>query len=531
MRKQSARKEKDTMEESREIQFLSLLFVAALIVSILPMLYLSFFDYANGDDFNYGYMTHQAWLHTGSILAVLRSACTVVKNTWYSWQGTWSSVFLFSLQPGIWNERAYGLTVWIALFCILGGTFYFMKVVLCDRMRMTKSLFLILWALLEILIVQFMPNIKTAVFWYISVAHYIIPLGAALFVLGWTIRWLETGKKRYFVGIVLLMIYLGGAGYPLVVLAGAGVFFALLIALLLYRKAIGKRRTLLFIIPLVLELVGFAVSAVAPGNKNRAGENFGFSMGRAFDTIGTGFIHTVQEIADAALRPELLFPILLVTVFAALLYCPAQTSEDKGRNIHPVIFAVLAFLLSAMIRMPAIYAGVEVSSGVPDTEYVLTILAVFMTLVYFACWGKTKYLKRCAERDKQNDTVLVKSSAERWICIALVVLLMGTCVAARHSLKNTSDYLCIDFIRSGRLADFEAQMQERLVILHDDSNPNAVVPEMNNDQGPFMHMALVDDPDSFTNWATRMYYGKDSVIAVPREVYEQEYRNGKKIEK
>ena len=46
-----------------------------------------------------------------------------------------------------------------------------------------------------------------------------------------------------------------------------------------------------------------------------------------------------------------------------------------------------------------------------------------------------------------------------------------------------------------------------------------------------MHMALVDDPDSFTNWATRMYYGKDSVIAVPREVYEQEYRNGKKIEK
>ena len=105
-----------------------------------------------------------------------------------------------------------------------------------------------------------------------------------------------------------------------------------------------------------------------------------------------------------------------------------------------------------------------------------------------------------------------------------MAFLLGTVVITRHSLKNTSDYLCIDFIRSGRLSDFEAQMQERLAILNDDSNPDPVVPEMNNDQGPFMHMALLDDPDSFTNWATRMYYGKNSVIAVPRDEYEKNYK-------
>lgn len=531
MRKASAQKEKSIKKESRAVRFLALFFVAALIISILPMLYLSLFDYANGDDFNYGYMTHQTWLHTGSLLSVLQSACTVVKNTWNTWQGTWSSVFLFSLQPGIWNERAYGLTVWIALFCILGGTFYFTYVILRGRLKMSMPLFLILWALLEILTLQFIPNIKTAVFWYTSVSHYIIPLGAALFVLGWTLRWLETGKKRYFVGIVILMSYLGGAGYPLVVLAGAGVFFALLFALFQYRKRIGVKRALLLLIPLGLELIGFAVSAAAPGNKIRAGEDFGFSMSRVVGTVRDGFLHTAQEIVDAALRPELLIPILLVTVFAALIYRPIQTSDDGKMSMHPMIFAVLALLLSALIRMPAIYAGVDVSSGVPDTEYAVTILAVFMTLIYFACWGKSRYLKRSIERGKQSSTVLVQSGVEREICVALVVLLMGTCVIARHSLKNTSDYLCIDFIRSGRLSDFEAQMQERIAILMDDSNPNPVVPEMNNDQGPFMHMALLDDPDSFTNWATRMYYGKDSVIAVPREVYEQEYRNGKKIEK
>ena len=123
-------KNKKIQKDGRAIVLMAFFAVIFMAISILPFVYLSFFDYANGDDFNYGWMTHQAWLSAGSILAVLQSACAVVRNTWYSWQGTWSSVFLFSLQPGIWNEKAYGLTVWIALFCIMGGSYYFLYIIL-----------------------------------------------------------------------------------------------------------------------------------------------------------------------------------------------------------------------------------------------------------------------------------------------------------------------------------------------------------------------------------------------------------------
>ena len=70
-------------------------------------------------------------------------------------------------------------------------------------------------------------------------------------------------------------------------------------------------------------------------------------------------------------------------------------------------------------------------------------------------------------------------------------------------------------------------MQERLSILHDPSIKEVVLPEMNDQQGPFMHMPLTSDPKSYTNYATARFYGKDSVIAVPREEYEALQESGR----
>ena len=80
-----------------------------------------------------------------------------------------------------------------------------------------------------------------------------------------------------------------------------------------------------------------------------------------------------------------------------------------------------------------------------------------------------------------------------------------------------------EFIKGGHLKDYAWQMEERIAILEDDTQKDIVVPEMNSEQGPFMHMVLTEDPDSFTNNATKRYYGKDSVVAVPREQYYEQY--------
>lgn len=55
--------------------------------------------------------------------------------------------------------------------------------------------------------------------WWTSVAHYMVPYGVTMMCMGWSLRWLESGRFRFLIGDLLGMAYLGGAGYPEVVLA------------------------------------------------------------------------------------------------------------------------------------------------------------------------------------------------------------------------------------------------------------------------------------------------------------------------
>lgn len=60
--------------------------------------------------------------------------------------------------------------------------------------------------------------------WWTSVAHYMVPYGITMMCMGWSLRWLESGRFRFLIGDLLGMAYLGGAGYPEVVLAAVWFF-------------------------------------------------------------------------------------------------------------------------------------------------------------------------------------------------------------------------------------------------------------------------------------------------------------------
>ena len=106
-----------------------------------------------------------------------------------------------------------------------------------------------------------------------------------------------------------------------------------------------------------------------------------------------------------------------------------------------------------------------------------------------------------------------------YVIVAVVVCIIGTPVILNHSAYK----VCMDFIVSGQLADFEEQMQERLEILNNPTIMDAVIPAMNDQQGPFMHMPATDNPEHYTNQCIARFYGKKSVICIPREEYYKLY--------
>ena len=343
--------------------------------------------------------------------------------------------------------------------------------------------------------------------------NYVVPYGLCLASFVWIDKFIEKGKKRYLVYTALTFAYLGGAGYTPIVLAFEILLFIILVNLIGHNH-VQRKRTLWLLLPLALLTIGFIFSAISPGNAVRGGDSYYFGVERVLRTIlesiKQGFFGAINWFISV--RPLFLAaPLLFIVTWEKI-----DLAKIKIRLINPLIVLIFLFLISCSIYAPGIYAQSGVSGGVPDSIYFVFILVYVLGVVYLTCYIKLVVVNKGWRAGKQNSAEKIRFSVilgEILFCI----------VFGKHLIGNMTDYICIDFIRSGQLQDFEYQMQERLEILHNPEIDNVVLPEMNDEQGPFMHMALLADPDAYTNKATARFYGKESVIAIPRTEYYELY--------
>ena len=560
--------------------------VALFVLTLIPIILIAPFGHATGDDLGYGAHVMQALRDGAGIAGALSNIAGEIVSKWYTWQGTWASIFLFCIEPSVFGERLYTIVplLAVAMFCI--GTGYFLYHFLTRVMRISRSAFVTIFSLLSILAIQYMPYMRGGIFWYTSVAHYLIPYCAAMVSAVFADRFLQSGQNKYLAGMCLLMAYLGGASYPAIVLS-----LELTLLLILYAAADGRmsRRCLLILLPLALMLAGFAVSAAAPGNKVRGGEGFG-SRGAA--GIVMVIVNSIKVCAVRGagyfLRARPLILLLPITLgFAAEGYdacgeaSPAVIASSAGsvpaagavpdqltpgvcgvKGLprlraflrHPVTVAVLCFLIAAGVYAPEVYSAVDVSGGVPDTEYFVTLVMLVVALSYVGCAlrrraDRAAHRAGSAARQQDDQAGSATRQQEAYACSAArqqvayagfatrqhvayarfaarqhflnMSMFFGALVLCaifgKHLIGGSVDYTCYTFWKSGQLSDYTRQMEEKLSILQNDDTGDVLVPEMNNEQGPFMCMAEIGDPDNFNNVSSAAFYGKRSVTALPRQ--------------
>lgn len=482
-------------------------------LSLLPILYCSFFDYATGDDLWEGAAAYRVLANHGSVKDFFSAVFEWAKGDYLGWEGNWSSIILWCLEPSIWGEKVYCITPWVALIFLCGGTIYFLGHFLKKYLEGSRTFLVIVSVIACFFSVQYMPYPRGGIFWYTGMVNYVVPYSLCLMAFVWIDKFIETEKKRYCIWTALVFTYVGGAGYTPVVLA----FEVLGLFILMYLFGHDKTkafRSLWLLLPLFLLIVGFIFSAVSPGNAKRGGESYYFGVTRAYLTIlesikqgfwgGINWFITVRPLFLTA-------PLLFIVTWEG-----ADIAKVKLKLKYPIRIIILLFLISCSVYAPGIYAQSEVSGGVPDSIYFVFILVYILGVIYLTCC-----LKKISY---EKGWSLVNSSwAEKFRVTVFLGEILFCLVFGKFLIGNMTSYICIDFISSGQLKDFEYQMQERLAILHDPKITNVVLPEMNDEQGPFLHMALLSDPNAYTNQATARFYGKESVIAIPRSEYYELY--------
>lgn len=471
--------------------FLGFIFICSLI----PLLYTGTYAHATGDDYGYGFRAHHAWLDTQNIWQVLKAAARTVRIYYYSWQGTWFTIFLMALQPEVFSPGAYWIVPWIMILINTAATSAVLYECLVKRMQVSKAVFFSVDVLVLAAMIHFFPSTKSGIFWYNGTVHYIVPYCLAMLAVYCFLKFERKPGILCYLTAFVCMTCLGGSSYLAALLAAILLVYLLLI---FGRK---KKYMLWLLLPLVSELTGLYISFMSPGNSARGGEEFGFSVQKTVGTVLMCFVEGVRTGQKYwTEKPAAMFLIVLA---AFLVYVQIRRFPRRFAFRCPLLFVGAMFAVWCAMFAPGIYAGVEVSGGVPNTIWQVFVLTFLAELIYLGGWMAHK-----------SEKVLDVGKLEKGMILWGAVFLFCCFMVWNHkgTIKDTTIFNCYIYLSSGQAQDYRQQMEECKKVLLDDSLKEVYLPPINDDQGPLMHMPVTADAEAFTNRVVCEFYRKKSVL-------------------
>ena len=489
-------------------QPLSIVSLIIFLLSLLPLLYMCKYVHASGDDYGYGAWTHSAWLDTHSLVEVFKAACRTVEHYYIGWQGTWSSIFLFTLQPEVFSPNSYWIVPIIMMGLTVGGTSLLVYYLLVSKLGFSKGVFLTIDSCLLFSMLQFIPRTKSAIFWYNGTAHYIIPYFWAVISIYCFFKFIDTYKLKFWLVALFCMFMLGGASYLAALLAPIILIYLLIIN--------GKKRrtSLLLLIPLGVEAIGLLISMKAPGNTVRGGDEIRFTVAKAIGTIGQSFYEGIITIGQYIIERPVIFIIFIFT--AVIIWDALLRGEGKFKFKNPVLFIILMFCTYCAMFAPGIYAGTEVSGGVPNTIFQVFLLTASASIIYTLGWFYNYQLNRKGKRMNIPFYLDWRKFRINGIIPALILCFILVLIC-RSYIRDSTMGQCIEYVISGQADDYKEQMDERLAILLDDSKKDVELPQINQEQGPLMHMEVLGDPNAWTNQVACQFFRKDRIVGIERK--------------
>ena len=96
-------------------------------LSLIPLLWIAWYNYPSADDYSIGSDCHQIWAATGNVFAVLWQGVVRAVDDWLHWMGYFTSNFLMAVPPNVFGERFYVLTTWVMLAMLSFSTMYLFR--------------------------------------------------------------------------------------------------------------------------------------------------------------------------------------------------------------------------------------------------------------------------------------------------------------------------------------------------------------------------------------------------------------------
>ncbi len=480
-------------------EFIGIFFLVLLAAAVIPLLVLSFYNRPFGDDFTFGIQTAITWRHTHDLWQVFLSTFKTIDIFYQWWQGTFTAIFLFTLQPGIFGEQWYFLTTFILMGTLFFGVAYLLYAVMVKLLKGNVWSFLSITSVILLLAVLFVPDANSAFFFYNGGIYYTYFFSLMLILFGLLIRFdLKTkkvGKVLRAIGVIFLSLFIAGGNY-----ATALVTVLLLAAYALLVSLKTKKFHWLSTVAFVGCLVVLILSMTAPGNAYRAA---------TVTTNKTALMAIISSLLGGLSYFEQWTS--LVAIGCLILLTPLMKPiliQSPLRFRSPGWVCLGTFLAFSSQLTPTQYAlGENGPSRLVDMYFFSYLLVIFF--MYFYVLG---YFYRTNSK-KENATLKQPIGiSPLFFVLVFGFIAFSLFVRPMSEINNLPTFSAIRSLTSGEAQTYAAEMDARFAMLNDRNVENVTLSLLTVHPALFPYELAGSNPAAYPNHDMALYYEKVSII-------------------
>ncbi len=479
------------------IKVFAALALLALVLLLVPMLKAAQYDVPSADDYSNGIGTYRAWVRTGSIISVVKAAWNRVAELYLDWQGTFSAIFLFTLNPMIFGEHYYGIGPWLILASLLGGIFFLTLTVSRLVFNTERSEGLIIASVWAVISTQFLPRASQGIYWYTGAVYYTFFFGLALTAFAVLIRFILRDEHSSGIGKLiaasLLFLFIGGGN---LVTGLTTMVLLLTLAVYMFWRRLPDRWKLL--IPILCYILSFGINIAAPGNSVRQTQ---FIQPGPVTAVFLSFGEALKSFGKWFTLPVLALILMLIPVFLRII----RRSEFSFP--FPVLVSLYSFCLTGVMFYPPIYA--MTTHNLQNLGRITNIIFFGMTgLVIFNLFWWMGWLARKGLHLK-TSLLLTENGGYGPVYLLLVLIVFGFGMT-QIKWYDTTSISAFSSYRNGTMGNYWHTYKQRLEILKDPEIRDAVLKRFPYRPYVLFYHELSTNPDE--NTVVSRWYGKDSVI-------------------
>lgn len=430
------------------------------VLSLIPLLWIGWYNYPSADDYSIGSNCRQAWVATHNVFVVIWQGIVRSAEDWLHWMGYFTSNFLMAVPPSTFGERWYVLTTWIMLGMLSFSTIYlchsiFVRLFKAERYTSLSIAVLILFASVQCMCPE---GRVEAFYWYSGAANYIFVHSMSLFFYGLLISLVfAKGKKRIWdVAAACFLGFFTGGGNQMTALNVAVVLLAAT-GIMIWKKSWKKYKMLW--VPMGFFYAGFLLNVAAPGNWVRAEGASGMNPVRAV-------LVSFYECLDKMMGEWTTWPVIVIMIaLVPLFWHMAENTDFKFPC--PLLVAAFGFCLASAMATPPLFAVGNMEAGrLQALCFLMYVLVLALSIGYVTGWAKKKW--EGAGSGVLGTPGSQRFSPEAFLCLSgcAVFLAFGTVLTIVPEPHYYTFSSAITDLRNGSARAYGETLEKRSELYH-----------------------------------------------------------------